>query len=156
MLPSPIPVGIVFAPLLIVVYLRLPLTLGTEGVEGFLASGGMNNISQFEFTQRQAINPFAQLLYKGPQHRKYQIPVIMRPRTKQEANHIKKIIHTFRVASSPSVPFVDGKMRYSTLSGGTKEISTGIGEGSTFTFGYPHLTQFDVIFKTVEQDVKIF
>ena len=71
-------------------------------------------------------------------------------------NHIKKIIHTFRVASSPSVPFVDGKMRYSTLSGGTKEISTGIGEGSTFTFGYPHLTQFDVIFKTVEQDVKIF
>ncbi len=125
-------------------------------VEGFLASGGMNNINQFEFTQRQAINPFAQLLYKGPQHRKYQIPVIMRPRSKQEADHIKKIIHTFRVASSPSVPNVSGKFRYSTISAGSKEISTGIGEGSTFTFGYPHLTQFDVIFKTEAQDIKIF
>jgi hypothetical protein len=126
------------------------------GVEGFLASGGMNNISQFEFTQRQAINPFAQLLYKGPQHRKYQIPVIMRPRTKQEADNIKKIIHTFRVASSPSVPNVNGNLRYTTISRGANTIPTGIGEGSTFTFGYPHLTQFDVIFKTVEQDIKVF
>lgn len=125
-------------------------------VEGFLASGGMNNIAQFEFTQRQAVNPFSQLLYKGPQHRKYQIPVIMRPRSKQEANHIKKIIHSFRVASSPSVPTTSGKLRYSTINRGSQEIDLGIGEGSTFTFGYPHLTQFDVIFKTEAQDVKIF
>ncbi len=127
-----------------------------KGVEGFLASGGMNNIAQFEFTQRQAVNPFSQLLYKGPQHRKYQIPVMMRPRSKQEAEHIKKIIHTFRVASSPSVPNLSGNFTYTGLSGSRPPIETGIGEGSTFTYGYPHLTQFDVVFKTVEQDIKIF
>jgi len=126
------------------------------GVEGFLASGGMNNLAQFEFTQRQAINPFSQLLYKGPQHRKYQIPVVMRPRSKQEADHIKKIIHTFRVASSPSVPTTDGNLRYSTINRGSQTVNTGIGEGSTFTFGYPHLTQFDVVFQTPEQNLKIF
>ena len=31
-------------------------------IEGFLQSGGLNNIAQYEFTQRQAINSFSQLL----------------------------------------------------------------------------------------------
>ena len=124
------------------------------GVQGFIASGGMNNIAQFEFTQRQAVNPFSQLLYKGPQNRKYQIPVVMRPRTKNEATHIKNIIHTFRVASSPSVPNVDGTLQLTGASG--PGIPTGIGEGSTFTYGYPHLTQFDVIFRTPNENTKIF
>ena len=125
------------------------------GVQGFLQSGGMNNIAQFEFTQRKALNPFAQLLYKGPQNRKYQIPVIMRPRSPEEAKHIRKIIHTFRVASSASVPYVDGKLRFSYGSAGF-EKDIGIGDGSTFTYGYPHLTQFDIVFLSENNETKLF
>jgi hypothetical protein len=132
------------------------LARAIKGVEGFLASGGMNNIAQFEFTARQAVNPFSQLLYKGPQHRKYQIPVMMRPRSKVEADNIKNIIHTFRVASSPSVPNTKGVFEYVRSNGQKEEINTGIGAGSTFTFGYPHLTKFDILFRTPEQEVKIF
>lgn len=120
-------------------------------VQGFVASGGMNNISQFEFAQRSAINPFSQMLYKGPQHRNYQIPLMMKPRSKTEADNIKKIIHTFKVASSPSVPNVNGTI---SIPGIVKPIETGVGEGSTFTFGYPHLTQFNIVFKSVENGVQ--
>jgi hypothetical protein len=128
-----------------------------KNVEGFLASGGMSNVAQFEFTARQAINPFSQLLYKGPQHRKYQIPVIMRPRSKKEADNIKNIIHTFRVASSPSVPSTKGIFEYIRSDGAKETIDNiGIGAGSTFTFGYPHLTKFDIIFRTPKQQVRIF
>jgi hypothetical protein len=116
------------------------------GIVGFIASGGMNNIGQFEFLQKQAVNPFSQLLYKGPQHRKYQIPLIMRPRSANEANHIKKIIHTFRVASSPSLP---------NKAGFFKDTDLKIGD-TPFTFGYPDLTKFDIVFHGKQQNTKIF
>lgn len=105
-------------------------------LEGWGASAGLSNINQYEFMNRQAVNPMAQMLYRGPQMRRYQLPFVMHPKSKQESDNIQKILSIFRVASSPSVPDTDG----TTIAG------VNIGAGNAFTFGYPHLTQFDVYF----------
>lgn len=115
---------------------KIAFQRGLAQVQGFIGSAGMNNLAQYEFANRTAVNPFAQMLYKGPQYRRYQIPVIMKPKNQSEATNIQKIISAFRVASSPSVPSTSGILG-----------DLNVGAGSTFTFGYPHLTQFDITFK---------
>jgi hypothetical protein len=114
------------------------LKKGFAGVAGFAESAGMGNIGQFEFTGRAAVNPMSQLLYKGPQYRRYQMPFVLKPKTRAEADAVQKIISVFRLASSPSVPNTSGL--------GIGDTTISIGEGNTFTFGYPHLTQFDLLF----------
>lgn len=115
---------------------------GLGSILGFIGSAGLNNINQYEFNSRRAVNPMAQLLYKGPQIRRYQFPFIFKPRNAKDSEHIRKIIGIFRVASSASV---------SSSSGG-QEVSAGVvqptdlGAGNSFTFGYPHLTEFRVSF----------
>jgi hypothetical protein len=106
------------------------------GATGFLTSGGLNSISQAEFTGRAAVNPYAQLLYKGPQFRRYQVPVTFRPRSATESAAINKIVNTFKVASSPSA-----QNRSVTIGGYTGTLQS-------FTFGYPHLTQFSIEFNS--------
>lgn len=113
-------------------------------LEGWGASAGMSNIGQYEFMNRQAVNPMAQLLYRGPQMRRYQLPFPMHPKSAKESTEIQKILAIFRVASSPSVPDTSG-----TAIGGIN-----IGAGNAFTFGYPHLTQFDVLFTAPDRSVK--
>jgi hypothetical protein len=115
--------------------LQYSLKKGAGNILGFVGSAGLSNINQYEFTSRKAVNPMAQLLYKGPQFRRYQLPFPMKPRNVSESEHIQKIINVFRVASSPSVPDTTG-------------ILGDIGAGSSFTFGYPHLTQFVIMFDT--------
>jgi len=110
------------------------LEKGLANVLGFVGSAGMNSLSQYEFLQRNAVNPQSQLLYKGPQYRKYQIPVVMRPRNRTEAKNCTNIINAFRLASSPTAP------------SGSGPLGTAIGPGTTFTFGYPHLVQFNINF----------
>jgi len=114
------------------------------GATGFLTSGGLNSISQAEFTQRAAVNPYAQLLYKGPQFRRYQVPIAFRPRSQTEAQTITKIINTFRVASSPSAR--------------NRQISIGgsVGTLQSFTFGYPHLTTFSIDFNSPQGAKTLF
>ena len=112
-------------------------------LEGWGASAGMSNIGQYEFMNRQAVNPMAQLLYRGPQMRRYQLPFPMHPKSDTESNQIQKILSIFRVASSPSVPDTSG-----TSIGGIN-----IGKGNAFTFGYPHLTQFSVLFTNPNNQV---
>lgn len=114
---------------------------GVAGVWGFIGSAGLNNANQYEFVRRQAINPMAQMLYKGPQFRRYQLPFSMYPKNASDSSAAKKIVSIFRVASSPSVPDVSG------LGLGGETASISIGDGSTFTFGYPHLAQFTVYFR---------
>jgi len=111
---------------------------GFASTVGFVESAGMGNIGQYEFSGRQAVNPMSQLLYKGPQYRRYQMPFVLKPKTRLEADAVQKIISVFRLASSPSVPNTSGI--------GANGIN--IGEGNTFSFGYPHLTQFDLLFWT--------
>lgn len=105
-------------------------------LEGWGASAGLSNIGQYEFMNRQAVNPMAQLLYRGPQMRKYQLPFSMHPKSSADSENIQKILSIFRVASSPSVPNTSG----------TAIAGINIGAGNAFTFGYPHLTQFDILF----------
>jgi hypothetical protein len=120
---------------------------GFASTVGFVESAGMGNIGQYEFSGRQAVNPMSQLLYKGPQYRRYQMPFVLKPKTRAEADAIKKIVSVFRLASSPSVPSTSGI--------GAAGIN--IGEGNTFSFGYPHLTQFDLLFWTdANNSKKIF
>lgn len=108
---------------------------GLASTLGFAESMGLNNLNQYEFSRRQAVNPMAQLLYKGPQFRRYQLPVTFRPKNVTDSENVKKIISIFRVASSPSVPSTSGVLG-----------SVNIGAGQSFTFGYPHLTQFSAYF----------
>lgn len=112
------------------------LKKGLASMAGFGGSAGLSNIGQWEFLTRKSVNPMAQLLYKGPQFRRYQIPFLVKPRNAADSANIKKIISIFRVASSPSVPDTSG----------TGIGSINIGEGNSFTFGYPHLTQFTMSF----------
>lgn len=112
---------------------------GLGSILGFIGSAGLSNIGQYEFNERRAVNPMAQLLYKGPQFRRYQLPFTMRPKNERDAENIRKIIGTFRVASSPAVPDTSG------LTIGS-DSAIAIGQGNSFTFGYPHLTQFRVGF----------
>jgi hypothetical protein len=114
------------------------------GATGFLTSGGLNSISQAEFTGRAAVNPYAQLLYKGPQFRRYQVPVTFRPRSQTEAQNIVKILNTFKVASSPSA-----QNRSVTLGGVTGTLQS-------FTFGYPHLTAFSIEFNSPQGAQTLF
>ena len=121
------------------------------GVQGFIQSGGLNGVSQFEFSNRIAINPYAQLLYKGPQFRKYQIPLLIKPRNKAEADTALNIIKIFKLASSPTV-----KNRPISFTGFRGTQITG--NLQSFTFGYPHLTQFDIKFRPPDtnQNLNIF
>lgn len=120
------------------------ISKGVGSALGFIESAGLSGINQFEFAQRQAVNPMAQLLYKGPQYRKYQIPVPMKPRSKQEAQEIQKIIKAFRVASSPSYATSND------ATGGDRTIANALTETS-FTFGYPHLVAFNIEFYEIAQ-----
>jgi hypothetical protein len=112
-------------------------------LEGWGASAGLSNLNQYEFMNRQAVNPMAQLLYRGPQMRRYQLPFVMHPKSSIESNNIQKILSVFRLASSPSVPSTSG----------TSIAGINIGAGNAFTFGYPHLTQFDVLFTNRNNNV---
>jgi hypothetical protein len=111
---------------------------GVGGALGFAESAGLSGINQFEFSRRRAMNPMAQLLYKGPQYRKYQIPVPMKPRSQKEAQQIQKIIKVFRIASSPSYATSNDLAIDSA-------ITTALSDTS-FTFGYPHLIAFNIEF----------
>lgn len=117
--------------------LQYAIKYGAANALGRFSSAGMSNIGQYEFQERNAVNPMAQLLYKGPQLRRYQLPFVFHPKNKKDSDAIKSIISTFRVASSPAVPDVSGSL-------GTIRL----GAGNSFTLGYPHLTQFTVAFLT--------
>jgi hypothetical protein len=114
-------------------------------VIGWAGSAGLSNINQFEFMNRQAVNPQAQMLYRGPQMRRYQLPFTLHPKSIEDSEQINKIMNIFRVASSPSVPDTSG------IAVG----SLNIGVGNAFTFGYPHLTQFDVYFIDEDNQIQI-
>lgn len=118
--------------------LQYSLEAGLNSALGFAGSAGLGNISQYEFSRRQALNPMSQMLYKGPGFRRYGLPFMMRPRSSSEAKHIKNIVSAFRLAAAPSVPDTNDAL---------------LGDGATFLFGYPHLVQFDLIFYPPEGGV---
>jgi hypothetical protein len=118
------------------------LQKGVGAALGFIQSAGLSGINQFEFSRRQAVNPMAQLLYKGPQYRKYQIPIPMKPRSRAEAIQAQQIIKAFRIASSPSYSSSNEKIPDNPAD---RTVASALTETS-FTFGYPHLVSFDILF----------
>jgi len=121
------------------------LRRGAAAGGGFVESMGLSGISQFEFSNRKAVNPMAQLLYKGPQYRKYQIPVPMKPRNKEDAQEIRRIIKTFRIASSPSYTSSNIDVELRTALQSNTDAQSFL-DNTSFTFGYPHLVAFNIEF----------
>jgi len=100
---------------------------------GFIGSAGLGNISQFEFLAKRTVNPMQQQLFKGPAFRRYQLPFNLKPRNSVDARNINAAVNALRIAASAGLP-AEGK-----------DDEGFVGEGSNFTFGYPHLLQFDLI-----------
>lgn len=71
------------------------------GTAGFLSSAGLNAKTQIEFLTRKMVNNFNQLVYQGPNYRRFQLPFNMKPTSPQEASYMREIIQVFRTASSP-------------------------------------------------------
>ena len=71
------------------------------GAMGFAGSAGQTGRTQLEFNQRKLMNNFQQLIYQGPQYRRYQLPFSMKPVSQTEAENMIKIIQCFQVASAP-------------------------------------------------------
>jgi len=73
---------------------------GGAGAASFIASAGQSGKAQYEFLTRRVLNTFQQLIYQGPTFRRFQLPFVMKPTSKDEAEKMTDIIKSFRIASS--------------------------------------------------------
>jgi hypothetical protein len=73
---------------------------GGAGAAGFIQSAGLSGKAQYEFATRKVLNTFQQLIYSGPTFRRFTLPFVMKPTSKEEAEKMMNIIKTFRIASS--------------------------------------------------------
>lgn len=78
------------------------IVAGVAGATGYAASAGQSGKAQVEFLQRKMLNTFQQLIYQGPTFRRFQLPFNMRPTSAEEAERMRKIIASFRIASAPT------------------------------------------------------
>jgi len=75
---------------------------------GAFASAGQSGKANFEYLQRKVFNNFQQLIYSGPTFRQFTLPFSMKPTSLVEAQAMRDIIQTFRLASSPRTgPAID-------------------------------------------------
>jgi len=96
---------------------------------GFVGSAGLSGKAQIEFLQRRFLNNFQQLIYQGPTFRRFQLPFVMKPTSKTEAESMIDIISTFRVASSPKAISRGDDVELSALQAGENTLSTSTGAG---------------------------
>ena len=68
---------------------------------GAFASAGQSGKANFEYLQRKLFNQFQQLIYSGPAFRPFSFSFSMKPTSLVEAQAMRDIIQTFRLASSP-------------------------------------------------------
>jgi hypothetical protein len=68
---------------------------------GAFASAGQSGKANFEYLQRKLFNQFQQLIYSGPVFRPFSFSFSMKPTSLVEAQAMRDIIQTFRLASSP-------------------------------------------------------
>lgn len=153
--------------------LRRQLLGGVGNVAGKFLSAGATGVPQAEFLTRQMINNFQQLIYKGPQFRRFAPSFNFRPTSLYEAKAMRDIITMFRYASSPSagsasIAEFQGALGSNTFdpknidteglsdeqidaitSNGDKEITDddvgALSAGATFTFGYPDMCRLSII-----------
>lgn len=143
---------------------------GAGNLVGFVASAGSSGKTQVEFLTRQMFNNFQQLIYKGPNFRRFSPSFTMRPTSLNEAKNMKKIISRFKIASSPKsglgiTAFSFDENKFTTQedesTGGavgagassenklveseTIENLLGVASGASFTFGYPDTCAFEIM-----------
>lgn len=123
---------------------------------GYLESAGQSGIDQAEFTTKNVINPFQQLLYKGPAFKPYAFPFTFRPKNIEEARSMMAIISAFKIASSPKIQkgsYRDIDVGEGLFSGAIDDALGGIaglGGDTALSFGYPDLVEFDIKMYTGE------
>lgn len=128
------------------------LLKGGDTFSGFINSGGMSGIDQFEFYNKKVVNNMQQLLYKGPVYRNFEIPILMRPQSEDEAKEILAAVSFFKMAAATSP--LDGL----DIDAGAV-LGTDTGEGTfdslasvPYTFTYPDLLQFNIFVSNPNQD----
>lgn len=83
------------------------LTKGTAVANAISSALQMSNFGSlsvndiFSSTTGQILNPNTEVLYKGPQMRKFDLSFKMAPRNSTEAEQIRKILHAFKYATLP-------------------------------------------------------
>jgi hypothetical protein len=131
------------------------LSRGGASFSGFINSGGMSGIDQFEFNKRQFVNQLQQLLYKGPTYRQFQMPFLMRPRNYDEAKNITDSISMMKIAAATSpadeldISFsdiIDTGIEGMNVDGGISDIP--------FTFTYPDLVRFTILVKNSQGNLQ--
>lgn len=85
--------------------LQAQLLRGVTGLTGALSSAALGGRTQIEYMTRRFLNNFQQLIYQGPNFRRFQLPFQFKPSTETEAISMVDIIHTFRQISSPNAGF---------------------------------------------------
>jgi len=147
---------------------------GGAGAAGFIQSAGLSGKAQYEFMTRKVLNTFQQLIYSGPTFRRFTLPFVMKPTSKEEAEKMMNIIKTFRIASSAKGAGSDLTAEGSTVNSvdddktedqATREkeaaentkltndqitslFAGGNVAGSsnrTFSFGYPDMCKFQIV-----------
>ena len=147
---------------------------GAAGAQGFIQSAGQSGKAQYEFATRKVLNTFQQLIYSGPTFRRFTLPFVMKPTSKDEAEKMMNIIKTFRIASSPkgdaNVLTAEGSNVDSTNDNAqenkeqqdkeaaentklTNDQITSLFAGGnvagssnrTFSFGYPDMCKFQIV-----------
>lgn len=73
------------------------------GVGGTIASAGLSGRSQAEFLKQTFLNNFQQVVYRGPQFRRYTLPLVMKPTSRVEAQRMRRIIYNLKLATVPKV-----------------------------------------------------
>lgn len=162
--------------------LQAQLLRGVTGLTGALSSAALGGRTQIEYMTRRFLNNFQQLIYQGPNFRRFQLPFQFKPSTEEEAISMVDIIHTFRMISSPNAGFGDEsedlKKGIRNPDGSTLEQSTKVegeelekqNEGilnqlldqmtsalydpnrDVLTFAYPHMCKFDIVLYSAIND----
>lgn len=132
--------------------LRKQILAGAGAAGGFIASAGSSGISQVEFLTREFFNNFQQLIYRGPQFRRFSPSFAMRPTSLEEAKAMKQIIAVFRAASSPSAGTLTHKElpkgsvpEGETDSSFSETAITTLRGDTKLTFGYPNTCKIELL-----------
>lgn len=132
---------------------------GAGAAGGFIASAGASGKAQVEFLRRQMFNNFSQLIYNGPDFRRFPFNFNFRPTSEVDAKHMISIIKLFKYASSPrttsgiELSGKDYEMRRNdegveSVNESESTLDTSILSDSFFLFGYPDMCKFDIMFIT--------
>lgn len=136
---------------------------GAGAAGGFIASAGASGKAQVEFLRRQMFNNFSQLIYNGPDFRRFPFNFNFRPTSEDDAKHMISIIKLFKYASSPrttsdiELSGKDYEIRKNdegveSVNESEFNLDRSFLSDSFFLFGYPDMCKFDIMYLTGDTD----